>query len=63
MKNNVEKFRIEKKLSQEEFANFINVSRQTVSSIENQRYNPSLVLAFKISHFFGIPIEDIFLME
>lgn len=63
MKNNVEKLRIEKKLSQEEFANFINVSRQTVSSIENQRYNPSLVLAFKISRFFGIPIEDIFLME
>ena len=50
-------------MSQEAFAKALNVSRQTVSSIENQRYNPSLDLAFKISQFFELSIEDIFIIE
>lgn len=63
MENRVEQLRREIGLSQGEFAKRIRVSRQTVSSIENGRYNPSLELAFTISDFFGKPIEDIFLHE
>ena len=50
-------------LRQEEFAKAIRVSRQTVSSIETGRYSPSLELAFTISDFFGLPIEEIFIHE
>jgi len=63
MKNIVEQLRREKQLSQEEFARAIRVSRQTVSSIENGKYNPSLELAFVIADFFGKHIEDIFIYE
>lgn len=63
MKNRVEQLRRERKLSQEEFARAIRVSRQTVSSIENGKYNPSLELAFTIADFFGISIEKIFIYE
>ncbi len=63
MRNKVEELRKGMGLSQEEFARAIRVSRQTVSSIENGKYNPSLELAFVISHFFGKPIEGIFLYE
>lgn len=63
MKNRVEPLRKERGLSQEEFARAIRVSRQTVSSIENGKYNPSLELAFTISDFFGMPIEKIFIHE
>ena len=63
LQNKVEEFRKRKGLNQEEFAKAIRVSRQTVSSIENGRYNPSLDLAFIISDFFEKPIEDIFIHE
>ena len=63
MENRVEALRKEAGLSQEAFARAIRVSRQTVSSIENGRYNPSLDLAFTISDFFGLPIEEIFIHE
>lgn len=63
MENRVEQLRREMGLSQGEFAKRIRVSRQTVSSIENGRYNPSLELAFTISDFFDKPIEEIFLHE
>ena len=63
MENKVEELRKNLGLSQEEFAKAIKVSRQTVSSIENGKYNPSLELAFIISDFFGICIEEIFLHE
>lgn len=63
MENRVEKLRKDLGLSQEEFAKAIKVSRQTVSSIENGKYNPSLELAFIISDFFGVQIEEIFLHE
>ena len=53
MKNRVEELRKEKGLSQEEFAKAIRVSRQTVSSIETGKYNPSLELAFAIADFFS----------
>lgn len=63
MKNNLEKLRKEKKLSQEYLAQQLDVTRQTISSLENGRYNPSVILAFKIAKFFDLTIEDIFLYE
>ncbi|MDD2510469.1 MAG: helix-turn-helix transcriptional regulator [Eubacteriales bacterium] len=63
MKNNVERIRKEKGLSQEEFAKKLRVSRQTISSIETGKYNPSLELAFAIADFFDKKIEEVFLYE
>ena len=63
MDNRVEQLRKTRGLNQEDFARAIRVSRQTVSSIENGRYNPSLDLAFTISDLFGLPIEEIFIHE
>ena len=61
LENRVEQLRKERGLNQEEFAKAIRVSRQTVSPIENGKYNPSLELAFIISDFFKKPIEEIFI--
>lgn len=63
MENKVGLLRKEKGLSQEEFAKIVRVSRQTISSIETGKYNPSLELAFIISDFFGKTIEEIFTYE
>ena len=63
MKNRVEELRKARKLSQDEFAKAIRVSRQTVSSIETGKYNPSLELAFTISNFFEMSVEEIFINE
>lgn len=63
MKNRVEELRKARGLNQEEFARAIRVSRQTVSAIENGKYNPSLELAFIISDFFELSIEEIFIRE
>lgn len=63
LRNRVEQLRREMGLNQEAFARAIRVSRQTVSSIETGKYNPSLELAFTISDFFGLPIEEIFIHE
>lgn len=63
MKNRVEELRKEKGLSQEEFAKALKVSRQTISSIENGKYNPSLDLAFDIAALFEKSIEEIFIYE
>ena len=63
MENKVGLLRKEKGLSQEEFAKIVRVSRQTISSIETGKYNPSLELAFIISDFFGKSIEEIFTYE
>lgn len=63
MENRVEELRRQRGLSQEAFAKAIQVSRQTVSSIENGRYNPSLDLAFTIADFFDLSVEEIFLHE
>ena len=61
MENRVEELRKNLGINQEDFAKAIRVSRQTVSSIENGRYNPSLELAFVIADFFGKTIEEIFI--
>lgn len=63
MKNKLELIRRERGITQEELANALQVSRQTVSSLENGKYNPSILLAFKISKFFNLSIEDIFIYE
>ena len=63
LENRVEKLRRERGLNQEDFARAIRVSRQTVSSIENGKYNPSLELAFAIADFFGRTIEEIFIYK
>lgn len=63
MKNKVEELRKEMGLNQEEFAKTLRVSRQTISSIETGKYNPSLELAFAIADFFNRQIEDIFIYE
>ncbi|MHC1695573.1 MAG: helix-turn-helix transcriptional regulator [Eubacteriales bacterium] len=63
MKNRLEELRKQRGIMQEELADILEVSRQTISSLENGRYNPSITLAFKLSRFFGMSIEEIFLYE
>ena len=63
MNNNLETLRKKYNLSQEELAEILKVSRQTISSLENGRYNPSLLLAFKISNYFKLSIEEIFIYQ
>ena len=57
MKNNLEKIRKEHGINQEELAKALEVSRQTIGSLENGRYNPSIILAFKIARYFNMSIE------
>lgn len=63
MKNRLEALRKERGLNQEELARLLEVSRQTISSLEKGRYNPSIVLAFKIARYFDRRIEDVFIYE
>lgn len=63
MKNRLEELRRARGLKQEDLAAALEVSRQTIGSLENGRYNPSIVLAFKIARFFGLGIEEIFIYE
>ena len=63
MKNRLEELRKAHGLRQEELADALEVSRQTIGSLENGRYNPSILLAFKIARYFGLSIEEIFIYE
>lgn len=63
MKNKLEQIRKEKGIKQEDLADALSVSRQTIGSLENGRYNPSILLAFKIAKYFNLSIEDIFVYE
>ena len=63
MKNRIEEIRKERGIRQEEFAKSMGVSRQTISSLENGRYNPSIILAYKIAQYFGMSIEEVFIFE
>ncbi|MBR2889327.1 MAG: helix-turn-helix transcriptional regulator [Oscillospiraceae bacterium] len=63
MKNRIEAIRKERGILQEDFAKSLGVSRQTISSLENGRYNPSILLAHKIARFFGMTIEEVFIFE
>lgn len=63
MKNRLEQLRKERGIKQEDLAKALEVSRQTIGSLENGRYNPSIQLAFKIANYFQLKIEDIFIYE
>ena len=63
MKNKIEEIRKMRGIRQEEFAKSMGVSRQTISSLENGRYNPSIFLAYKIARFFNMTIEDVFIFD
>ena len=63
MKNRIENIRKERGIRQEEFARSMGVSRQTISSLENGRYNPSILLAHKIARYFGMTIEEVFIFD
>ena len=63
MKNRLEEIRKQRGIKQEELAAALEVSRQTIGSLENGRYNPSILLAFRIARFFGMSIEEIFIYE
>ena len=63
MKNNLRIYRAIENITQQELAEELGVSRQTIVAIENDKYNPSLELAFKIAHKFDVKIEDIFISE
>ncbi|ALZ87013.1 Cro/Cl family transcriptional regulator [Aerococcus urinaeequi] len=63
MKNNLEELRKQKGINQEDLADTLKVSRQTISSLENGRYNPSIILAIKIARYFEKPVEEIFIYE
>jgi len=63
VKNRIEEIRKEKGIRQEEFAKSMGVSRQTISSLENGRYNPSIMLAYKIAKYFEMTIEEVFVFE
>ena len=63
VKNRLRALRAERGWSQQELANRSGVSRQTINSIEAERYDPSLPLAFKLGRVFGLPIEQIFQSE
>lgn len=63
MKNRIEAIRKERGILQDEMAKAMGVSRQTISSLENGRYNPSIMLAYKIAKYFGMTIEEVFIFE
>ena len=63
MKNNLEEIRKKSNYTQEELADKLGVSRQTINSLENGKYNPSIQLAFKLAKFFNLSIESLFIFE
>lgn len=63
MKNRIEEIRKEKGIKQEDLAKIMGVSRQTISSLETGRYNPSIFLAYKIAHYFEMTIEEVFIFD
>lgn len=63
MQNKIKEFRKQNKITQDELAKAVDVTRQTIISLENGKYNASLQLAHKIAKYFGVVIEDLFLFE
>jgi len=63
MKNRIEEIRKSKDIRQEELASILGVSRQTISSLETGRYNPSIFLAHKIAKYFDMTIEEVFIFD
>ena len=63
MKNRIEEIRKERGIRQEDFAKLMGVSRQTISSLETGKYNPSIFLAYKIAKYFEMSIEEVFIFD
>ncbi|WP_010076382.1 helix-turn-helix transcriptional regulator [Clostridium cellulovorans] len=63
MKNKVKEFRKQLKLTQDELAQELGVTRQTINAIENNKYNPTLELALKMSRFLGVSTESLFILD
>lgn len=63
MENRIKEFRKRSRITQDELATAVDVTRQTIISLENGRYNASLQLAYKLARFFDIKIEDLFIFE
>lgn len=63
MKNRLKELRKSNKLTQDELANAVGVSRQTINAIENDKYNPTLELAIRLARYLGLPVEEIFILE
>lgn len=63
MKNKIEKLRKDKKLSQKNLADLCKVSRQTINAIENNKYSPSLELAFRLSSILSVSVDELFIYE
>ncbi len=63
MQTKIAQYRKEKKVTQEELADAVNVTRQTIISLENGKYKASLVLAHKIAQFFNVTIEEMFIFD
>ena len=63
MKNKIKELRKQNKVTQDELALAVGVTRQTIISLENERYNASLQLAYRIARYFSLSIEDIFIFE
>ena len=63
MRNRLEELRKDRNITQEELAMALEVSRQTIGSLENGRYNPSIILAIKIARYFRLSVEEVFLYE
>ncbi len=63
MKNRIQELRKQNKIRQEDLAEAVGVTRQTIISLENGKYNASLILAYKIARYFSCSIEDVFLFD
>ncbi|WP_068986250.1 MULTISPECIES: helix-turn-helix transcriptional regulator [Lysinibacillus] len=63
MKNNIKNLRAKHDLTQDKLAELLNVSRQTIISLEKERYNPSIILAFELARIFNCRIEEIFIYQ
>ena len=61
MQNHLGEMRAQKRLTQQDLADLVNVSRQTIISLEHGRYNPSITLAFRLARVFGVSVEELFI--
>jgi len=63
VKNKIKELRKKQKITQEELANTLGVTRQTINAIENNKYNPTLELAMKLARLLGIRVDELFILE
>lgn len=63
MKNRLKELRKAQKLTQDELAKAVDVTRQTINAIENDKYNPTLELAIKLARYLSTPVEELFLLD